>query len=124
MLSVRRTCPCSHSLQRMKAQKGPGLSSQISGVEWLHGQVRRTDSIALVHLMELLFKFLTNELNLEGNLVAEVMWRDYQRGGRRDKPQFLREFLLDALPPLSTQHRLEIPKRQARRMNWSGGVVK
>src|SRR5207249_10396358 len=66
--------------------------------EWLHGQVRRTDSIALVHLMELLFKFLTNELNLECNLVAEVMWRDYQRGGRRDKPQFLREFLLDALP--------------------------
>jgi len=92
--------------------------------EWLHGQVRRTDSIALVHLMELLFKFLTSELNLDGALVAEVMWRDYQRGGRRDKPQFLREFLVgEALPPLSPKERLGIPKRQARRRNWRGGVV-
>ncbi len=87
--------------------------------EWLHGQVRRTDSIALVHLMELLFKFLTSELNLDGNLVAEVLWRDYQRGGRRDKPQFLKEFLLgEALPPLSPKERLGIPKRQARRRKW------
>jgi len=77
-----------------------------------------------VHLMELLFKFLTSELSLGGDFVAEAMWRDYQRGGRRDKPQFLREFLLgETLPPLSAKNRFGIPKRQARRMNWSGGVV-
>ena len=92
--------------------------------EWLHGQVHRTDSIALAHLMELLFKFMTRELNLQSSFVAEVMWRDYQRGGRRDKPQFLRGFLLgEALPSLTIKDRLNIPKRQARRMNWSGGVV-
>ena len=30
--------------------------------EWLHARVGRTDSIALVRLMELLFEFLTGEL--------------------------------------------------------------
>src|SRR5260370_40672635 len=32
--------------------------------EWLHGRVGRTDSIALVRLMELLFDYLTGQLNL------------------------------------------------------------
>jgi len=92
--------------------------------EWLHGRVRRTDSIALVQLMDLLFRFLTSESNLDCNFVAEVMWRDYQRGGRRDKPPFLREFLLSkALPPVNSKARLDIPKRQARRQNWSTGVL-
>jgi len=109
----------------IQAQACPGaFRGFMRWSEWLHGQVRRTDSIALVHLMELLFTFLTNELNLESTFVAEVMWRDYQRGGRRDKPQFLREFLLgEALPPVSAADRLHIPKRQARRQNWSGGLV-
>ena len=104
-----------------KNQTPSPFSAFMRWSEWLHVQVRRTDSIALVHLMELLLKFLTNELNLDGNLVAEAMWRDYQRGGRRDKPQFLRGFLLgEALAPVSNKARLKIPKRQARRQNWSG----
>ncbi len=61
--------------------------------DWLHGRTHRTDSIALVRLMELLFKFLTGELKLDAKPVAEVMWRDYQRGSRHDKPCFLKDFL-------------------------------
>jgi radical SAM superfamily enzyme YgiQ (UPF0313 family) len=61
--------------------------------EWLFGRVGRTASIALVRLMALLFDFLTEQVHLERELVAAVLWRDYQRGGRRDKPDFLREFL-------------------------------
>jgi radical SAM superfamily enzyme YgiQ (UPF0313 family) len=56
--------------------------------KWLHQRVGRTDSIALVRLMELLFEFLTGELGLEPEAAAETLWRDYQRGGRRDKPAF------------------------------------
>ena len=66
--------------------------------EWLHTRTGRTDSIALTRLMELLFEFLTRELELDTRLVAETMWRDYQRGGRDDKPVFLREFLPDEEP--------------------------
>ena len=51
--------------------------------EWLHARVGRTDSIALVRLMQLLFNFLTAELGLDPQQTAEVMWQDYQRGGRK-----------------------------------------
>lgn len=83
--------------------------------DWLHNQVGRTDSIALSRLMELLFRFLTGELQLEPARIAAAMWRDYQRGGRHDKPSFLKEFL-----PAESAHNPGPPraapaaKRQAR----------
>jgi hypothetical protein len=64
--------------------------------DWLHARVARTDNIALIRLMELLFDFLQTERKLEARGVAEALWRDYQRGGRQDRPPFLRAFLPDA----------------------------
>jgi hypothetical protein len=82
---------------------------------WLHDKVGRTDSIALVRLMELLFTFLTVELGLEPKSTAEIIWHDYRRGGRRDKPGFLKELLsADSPPPPKQSRLLQIPKRQAR----------
>ena len=46
-----------------------------------------------MRLMELLFEFLTAELRLDARRVAETLWHDYRRGGRRDKPGFLRDYL-------------------------------
>jgi hypothetical protein len=75
----------------------------------------RTDGIALVTLMERLFEFLTREMNHEPRGVAEALWRDYQRGGRRDQPVFLREFLpAGGLP--SARARPAAPRRQARHL--------
>ena len=83
--------------------------------EWLHARAGRTDSIALVRLMALLFEYLTVELALPPPIVAEALWRDYQRGGRSDKPAFLREFLSEAGSRLP--HRQVAPlKRQARHL--------
>ncbi len=85
--------------------------------ERLHQRTGRTDSIALLRLMELLFDFLTGELRLDRQPVAETLWRDYQRGGRHDKPVFLKEFLPveeRAVPLRKTKGSL--PKRQARRL--------
>jgi radical SAM superfamily enzyme YgiQ (UPF0313 family) len=81
--------------------------------DWLWNQTRRTDSIALVRLMELLFQFLTNELNIAAETAAKAIWRDYQRGGRYDKPGFLKDFL-DAELPAERKSRAALPKRQAR----------
>ena len=83
--------------------------------EWLHAQVGRTDSIALVRLMELLFRFLTEERNLDSRKTAETFWADYRRGGRRDKPVFLKGLLPDeeATGPTGDK-RVRLPKRQAR----------
>jgi len=88
--------------------------------EWLHARVGRTDSIALVRLMQLLFEFLTDELGLARTEAAQALWRDYQRAGRRDKPIFLRDFL-SAAPQetASGRHRRATPKRQARHSSLS-----
>jgi radical SAM superfamily enzyme YgiQ (UPF0313 family) len=83
--------------------------------EWLHGRTGRTDSIALVRLMGLLFEFLTGELNHDPQQAAAVMWRDYQRGGRHDKPAFLKHLLpANEAPRPCPQTHPALPKRQAR----------
>jgi hypothetical protein len=85
--------------------------------DWLHARVGRTDGIALVRLMELLFNFLTADLKLEPRRVADCLWRDYRNGGRHDKPAFLKDFL--SADPLATvrPRRGAAVKRQARHLN-------
>jgi len=85
--------------------------------DWLHGRVGRTDGIALMRLMELLFEYLARERELPPTAVAPVMWRDYQRGGRSDKPRFLKDYLPagEPVPARRGEARL-LPKRQARRV--------
>jgi radical SAM superfamily enzyme YgiQ (UPF0313 family) len=85
--------------------------------DWLHARVKRTDSIALLRLTELLFEFFTGELRLDPRLVAETLWHDYKRGGRHDKPGFMKDFLSSEeplLPPSKTK--MSLPKRQARHL--------
>ena len=82
--------------------------------EWLHARTRRTDSIALVRLMELLFDYLVEQLKLDPTVSAAALWQDYQRGGRRDKPGFLREYLPSDRSDDGPRNRQMMPKRQAR----------
>jgi hypothetical protein len=63
--------------------------------------------------MELLFHFLTRELSVSSESAAKALWRDYQRGGRYDKPSFLKDFL-EAELPAERKSRASLPKRQAR----------
>ena len=85
--------------------------------DWLHGRTGRTDSIALVRLMELLFEFLTGELKMDAKPVAEILWRDYWRGGRHDKPAFLKDFLsTDGKVVPLRKPKPALPKRQARHL--------
>jgi len=84
--------------------------------DWLHARTNRTDGIALMRLMELLFDFLTTELHLDPKPVAETLWRDYRRGGRHDKPGFLKSFLsVEKIVPLRKTG-TALPKRQARHL--------
>lgn len=85
--------------------------------EWMHASIRRTDSIALPRLMELLFEFLKGELGIESARAAAALWRDYQRGGRSDKPLFLKDYLRPETPiPRSRKQPSPLPKRQARHL--------
>jgi len=82
--------------------------------EWLHARTGRTDSIALARLMELLFEFLTTVVKLEPKTVAELMTRDYRRGGRRDQPQFLQGLVEPEGRRIAPGEGSTLPKRQAR----------
>jgi radical SAM superfamily enzyme YgiQ (UPF0313 family) len=95
----------------------PAFAAFLRFSDWLHARTRRTDSIALVRLMELLFEFLTGELKLDAKPVAETLWRDYQRGDRHDKPSFLKDFLPaeEKVIPLRNA-KTALPKRQARHL--------
>ena len=84
--------------------------------EWLHARTGRTDGIALIRLMELLFEFLTSELGQEPRAVAEKMWSDYQHGGRHDKPGFLKNHLPENAALPERKGRSNLPKRQARHL--------
>lgn len=85
--------------------------------DWLFNQTGRTDSIALARLSEFLFRFLTEQLELDGTHTAETLWRDYQRGGRPDQPEFLRPYLVHLpVPKRTNRAQSTSQKRQARHL--------
>jgi radical SAM superfamily enzyme YgiQ (UPF0313 family) len=84
--------------------------------DWLYAQLGRTDTIALVRLAEKLFEYLTAELHLDTRLAAEILWRDWQRGGHRDPPERIRGFLPDEKRDRPRQSKSALPKRQARHL--------
>ena len=89
---------------------GQGLLLTLIGIG-----IGLAGAFALTRLMESLFAFLTNEIKLTPETVAETMWRDYQRGERHDPPEFLREFLTAPDAP-HTRNRAVPLKRQARHL--------
>ena len=84
--------------------------------EWLHAKARRTDGIALLRLMELMFEYLTVEARQDPRAVAETMWGDYKRGGRHDKPGFMKDYLPESADKSDTRGKTALPKRQARHL--------
>jgi hypothetical protein len=48
--------------------------------------------------------------------VAEALWSDYKRGGRHDKPGFMKEYLTEDAPKAASRGKTALPKRQARHL--------
>jgi hypothetical protein len=86
----------------------------LEWTEWLYQRVGRTNQIALPRLMEFLFEFLTTARGLSIEPVALSLWKDFQRAGRKDKPEFLREHLPEERHPTPSREKSSGPKRQAR----------
>lgn len=82
---------------------------------WLYARMGRNHGIALGDLAELLFQFLSAELHLDPHTVANTIYRDYQRGGRSDKPLLLRPYL-DETVNVTARLGGSRAKRQARHM--------
>jgi radical SAM superfamily enzyme YgiQ (UPF0313 family) len=58
--------------------------------DWLFEQTGRTHNIALLRLTQLVYTYLTEELQVESAEAAKKICSDYMRGGRHDVPEFLR----------------------------------
>jgi radical SAM superfamily enzyme YgiQ (UPF0313 family) len=61
---------------------------------WCHARFQRSWGIPLTDLAQAVFDFLVEVRGRERQSTAETIWRDYQRGGRSDRPAFLRPFVL------------------------------
>jgi radical SAM superfamily enzyme YgiQ (UPF0313 family) len=95
---------------------GSPFTSFLRWSDWLFAQVGRTDSIALARLAELLFRFLGDELKFDRKRVAETLWRDWQRGGRTEVPEFLRSWIVSDRTARAPRRRKAGLKRQARHL--------
>ena len=73
-------------------ESGSPFTSFLALSDWLFDCEQRAHGIPLVKLSYRLFEFLTTVNGLEKEVVAQLIWRDYVRGGRRDRPAFLRPF--------------------------------
>jgi radical SAM superfamily enzyme YgiQ (UPF0313 family) len=82
--------------------------------EWLFGRMGRNHAIALGTLAELLFEYLTTVLSLELRPAANLIYADYERGGRSDKPAALRPYIDER--PRAVENKSALPKRQARHL--------
>ncbi len=83
--------------------------------EWIYQRLGRRHAIALDHLAELLFLYLTSRGRVALPAAAQALWRDWQRAGRREKPNFLAEYVFDD-GAKRTPARPLAPKRQARHL--------
>jgi radical SAM superfamily enzyme YgiQ (UPF0313 family) len=98
------------------SKSGSPFFAFLAWSEWLYAQMGRTHSIALGTLAEFLFRYLVEELGLNPEEVADKIYRDYQRGGRSDKPVFLRPHLKEEAATNASVVRPITPKRQARHL--------
>jgi radical SAM superfamily enzyme YgiQ (UPF0313 family) len=90
------------------------FDSFMTWAGWFYERIGRTDSIALITIAEALFDYLTAHRKMEQSAVAETLWRDYQRGGRSEKPEFLRPWLAEQETGTTPRRRATRLKRQAR----------
>jgi radical SAM superfamily enzyme YgiQ (UPF0313 family) len=82
---------------------------------WLRQHQSGPHGIALTRLFRLVFDYLCGPRGLLEQTVAESLWSDYCRVGRRDRPDFLRGF---ALPQPQRSHEAGslLPERQSRHL--------
>ena len=102
------------SLPRTLASGTSAFQEFLRLSDWLFHEEGKRHGIALGRLFECLFRFMTIIQGQDPQTIAELLWHDYTRAGRRDRPEFLRPFMLPAvetrantspaLPPRQRRH--------------------
>jgi radical SAM superfamily enzyme YgiQ (UPF0313 family) len=102
-------------------QGGSPFGRFIELSDRLYERMGRSHAIALHHLAEFVFRHLVGQCWQDPTQVASTLWRDYQRGGRSDCPEFLREYVPENERRAARRSRGEtqFPPRQARHLSIS-----
>jgi radical SAM superfamily enzyme YgiQ (UPF0313 family) len=87
--------------------------SMLAFSDRLWARAGSTFALALVRVMEIVFDELVTQRGHDPSAVARSLWRDWQRGGRTDKPPFLKHLITDDTRPLRAL-RFRGGERQAR----------
>ena len=101
------------SLQKMLDSQPSAFFEFYRFSEWLFENENRRHGIALSRLFERVFQYLTDERGEDKAEIATILWSDYTRAGRRDRPAFLRPYELPEPPARSAVERT-VPERQSR----------
>ena len=101
------------SLQKMLDSQPSAFFEFYRFSEWLFEKENRRHGIALSRLFERVFEYLTDERGEDKAEIATILWSDYTRAGRRDRPAFLRPYELPEPPARSAVERT-VPERQSR----------
>jgi radical SAM superfamily enzyme YgiQ (UPF0313 family) len=85
----------------------------LAFADWLYARAGRTWGIPLAQLAESVFHYVVDSRGQDAQQTAETIWRDYQRGGRPDRPAFLAPYVP---PPTRRLHLSQSSRarRQAR----------
>ena len=105
----------SATLRLMIDERSSAFQCLLQLSDWMHEQEQRRYGISLIRLFERLFEFMTRIHHHAEQIVAETLWSDYTRGGRRDRPAFLKGFELPSPPPRESATQT-IPARQGRHL--------
>jgi radical SAM superfamily enzyme YgiQ (UPF0313 family) len=72
---------------------GSPFEAFLAFADWLYARLGRTWAIPLAELAESVFRYRIDVLGDDVPATAETIWRDYQRGGRVDRPAFLSPYV-------------------------------
>jgi radical SAM superfamily enzyme YgiQ (UPF0313 family) len=72
---------------------GSPFAGFLAFADWLYARLSRTWGIPLAELAEGVFRYLVDSKGQDAQATAETIWRDYQRGGRPDRPKFLSPYV-------------------------------
>jgi len=102
---------------RLIWREGSPFARFLHFSDWIFARAGKNYGIALPRLSELVFEFLTVELGQDAEFAARAVWKDYQRGGRSDRPGFLLKHLPAAAMKVDRRATVsKAVKRQMRRL--------
>jgi len=99
------------------AQRQSPFCTFLRFSDWLYARVGRNHAIALQTLGEMLLRYLIEEIPCDAQTAAGALWRDYQRAGRCELPDFLKMYVPKPLRSARRQTLEDVAlRRQARHL--------